>query len=95
MPFVGAAVGIVIAALAVVADALAYGLTSYIAHPVSKAIVVIFLAGTCYLIGRFNRNVTIKARQEQLLPPHDLGMNSELSNTSTNIPKRKAQTKSE
>ena len=43
LPYVGAAIGIVIASLGVVADALAYGSASYIAHPVLKALIVIVI----------------------------------------------------
>ncbi len=72
LPFVGAAVGIVIASLAVVADAMAYGVGSYIAHPVVKAVIVMAVAGACYLIAVFIRRNSINNRKELLLPPPDL-----------------------
>lgn len=72
LPFVGAAIGIVIASLGVVADALAYGSSSYVAHPVLKALIVIGIAGTCYLIAVVIRRNTQNNRKSLLLPPIDL-----------------------
>ena len=72
LPYVGAAVGIVIASLAIVADALAYGSSSYIAHPVLKAIIVILVASSCYFMSLIIRTNTINNRKELLSAPPDL-----------------------
>ena len=71
LPYVGAAVGIVIASLGVVADALAYGSSSYIAHPVLKAIIVIVIAGSCFLVAYLIQRQTINSRKALLEPPID------------------------
>ena len=68
----GAAVGIVIASLAIVADALAYGSASYIAHPVLKAIIVILVASSCYFMSLIIRTNAINNRKSLLSPPPDL-----------------------
>ena len=81
LPYVGAAIGIVIASLGVVADALAYGTASYIAHPVIKAIVVIIIAGTCFLIALFLQRNAIRSRKALLEAPIDLF--SQLSSNGT------------
>jgi len=72
LPYVGAAIGIVIASLGVVADALAYGSSSYIAHPVLKAIIVIIIAGSCFLVAYLIQRQTINSRKALLEPPIDL-----------------------
>ncbi len=69
LPYVGAAVGIVISSIGVVADALAYGSGSYIAHPVLKALVVMITAGTCYLAALFYRYKSGQTRKALLAPP--------------------------
>ena len=72
LPFVGAAIGIVIASLGVVADALAYGSASVIAHPVLKALVVILLACACYIIALLVKRNAINNRKALLQSPPDL-----------------------
>lgn len=61
-----------IAALGVVADALAYGSSSYIAHPVLKALVVILMALAFYSIAVLIRRSSVNNRKALLLPPPDL-----------------------
>ena len=72
LPYVGAAIGIVIASLGVVADALAYGSHSYIAHPVLKALIVIAIAGSCFIVAYLLQRNTISSRKALLEPPIDL-----------------------
>ena len=64
--------GIVIASLGVVADALAFGASSIIAHPVLKALVVILCASTFFFIAILIRKSSIKSRKSLLQRPPDL-----------------------
>ena len=85
LPYVGAAIGIVIASLGVVADALAYGSSSFIAHPVLKALVVMIMAGSCFLMAVLIRRSSVSNRKALLMPPPDLfGAGSSTAGTQLN-----------
>lgn len=53
-------------------DALTYGSGSYIAHPVVKAIIVMLVAGSCYLVALIIRTNAINNRKSLLMSPPDL-----------------------
>ena len=71
-PFVGAAIGILIAVAAVVADFIAYGTESMLGHPLIKVCVVLVVSFSCYLVASLIRNQVILSRKAMLDPPPDL-----------------------
>ena len=71
-PFVGAAIGIVIAVVAVATDFAAYGSESMIGHPLVKVLVVVVVSFSCYIVATFIRNQIISSRKSILQPPPDL-----------------------
>ena len=71
-PFVGAAIGILIAVGAVVADFAIYGTNSLIGHPLLKVCVVLVLSFSCYLVASVIRNQVVLSRKTILEPPPDL-----------------------
>ena len=58
-PYVGAAVGILIAAGVVVFDFLIHGAASYIAHPLLKVLVVVAVSGSCYGVAVLMRDAMV------------------------------------
>ena len=54
-------------------DALTYGSGSYIAHPVVKAIIVMLVAGSCYLVALIVRTNSINNRKSNLEHIQDFG----------------------
>ena len=71
-PFVGAAIGIVIAVVAIAADFATYGTESMIGHPLIKVCVVVVVSISCYIVATFIRNQIISSRKSILEPPPDL-----------------------
>ena len=71
-PFVGAAIGIVIAVVAVAADFATYGTESTIGHPLLKVCVVVVVSFSCYIVASLIRNQIISSRKSILEPPPDL-----------------------
>ena len=71
-PFLGAAIGILIAVGAVVADFAFYGMDSIIAHPLLKVFVVVVVSYSCHLVASVIRNQMILSRKTVLEPPLDL-----------------------
>ena len=71
-PFVGAAIGIVIAVVAIAADFATYGTESMIGHPLIKVCVVVVVSISCYIVASFIRNQIISSRKSILEPPPDL-----------------------
>ena len=71
-PFVGAAIGILVAVGAIVADFAAYGTDSLIGHPLIKVCVVVVVSFSCYLVASLIRNQVILSRKTLLDPPPDL-----------------------
>ena len=71
-PFVGAAIGIVIAVVAVAADFATYGTESTIGHPLLKVFVVVVVSFSCYIVASLIRNQIISSRKSILEPPPDL-----------------------
>ena len=71
-PFVGAAIGILVAVGAVVADFAIYGTNSLIEHPLLKVCVVVAVSFSCYLVASLIRNQVVLSRKSILEPPPDL-----------------------
>ena len=79
-PFVGAAVGILLAVAGVVLDYIFYGSKSFIAHPLLKVLVVLAVSGSCYGAATLMRDQMVKGRRALLEPPPDIFGLSESSN---------------
>lgn len=71
-PFVGAAVGILVAVAVVVYDYAANGPKSYIGHPLLKVLVVIAVSGSCFGVANFMRDQVVASRKTMLEPPPDM-----------------------
>jgi len=71
-PFVGAAVGILVAVAVVVYDYVANAPgQSYIGHPLLKVVVVIAVSGSCFGVANFMRDQVVAGRRTMLEPPPD------------------------
>lgn len=71
-PFLGAAIGILVAVAAVVADFAISGSNSLIGHPLLKVCVVVAVSCSCYLIASLIRNQVVLSRKTIIEPPPDL-----------------------
>ena len=71
-PFVGAAIGILVAVAAIVADFIAYGTESILGHPLIKVCVVLVVSFSCYLVATLIRNQITSSRKALLEPPPDI-----------------------
>ena len=71
-PFVGAAVGILVAVAVVVYDYAVNGPKSYIGHPLLKVLVVIAVSGSCFGVANFMRDQVVASRKTMLEPPPDM-----------------------
>ena len=71
-PFLGAAIGILIAVAAVVADFAVSGPDSFISYPLLKVGVVVAVSFSCYLVATLMRNQIVSSRKSILEPPPDL-----------------------
>lgn len=71
-PFVGAAVGILVAVAVVVYDYVANGPRSYIGHPLLKVLVVVAVSGSCFAVANFMRDQVVISRRNLLEPPPEL-----------------------
>lgn len=71
-PFVGAAVGIIMAVFVVVTDFLVYRQESLIAHPILKVSVIVAVSVSCYWVALFMRNQMEASRKSLLEPPPDI-----------------------
>ena len=79
-PFVGAAIGIVVAVVAIAADFATYGTESIIGHPLIKVCVVVVVSLSCYIVASFIRSQIISSRKSILQPPPDLFGDEKLHN---------------
>ena len=71
-PYVGAAIGILVAVGAIVVDFIAYGADSYIGHPLIKVCVVVIVSYSCYLVASLIKNQVVSSRKAILEPPPDI-----------------------
>jgi len=71
-PFVGMAVGILVAVAVVVYDYVANGPRSYIGHPFLKVLVVVAVSGSCFFVANFMRDQVVISRRNLLEPPPEL-----------------------
>ena len=71
-PYVGAAIGILVAVAAVVVDFAILGTNSFISHPLLKVGVVIAVSFSCYLVAYLMRSQIVGSRKTFLEPPPDL-----------------------
>lgn len=82
LPWVGAALGMVLSSLIVVLDYLSHGQASSLAHPLLKVGVCLLTAGLGYWGARAYRGYTVQLRQQVLQPPVDLLADMVLPNSS-------------
>ena len=71
-PFVGAAIGILVAVVAVLSELAISGSDSFIGHPLLKVFAVVAVSFSCYLVGSLIRNQVVLSRKTIIEPPPDL-----------------------
>ena len=68
-PFVGAAIGILLAVAAVLGDIAISGANSMIMHPLLKVCVVVAVSFSCFLVASLIRNQVVLSRKTIIDPP--------------------------
>ena len=72
IPFVGAAIGIVVSILVVIADYVSQREESPLSHPFLKVVFVVLVSGLCFAMAQLYRKVTVKSKRNALEPPVDI-----------------------